>query len=70
MGKKGYDVVRNFYSAHELGRLTTAALVWLLPDVGLMLVGIFFLLYGLSSPVIHAAHTWEDRLEALRGLTK
>jgi len=59
----------------ERGRLLLVqplalGLVWLLPEIGLMLLGIFFLLYGLSSPVMHAAHAWEDRLGGLRGLSK
>jgi CDP-diacylglycerol--serine O-phosphatidyltransferase len=46
------------------------ALVWLAPQVALALLGTFYLLYGISSPVLAAAHAWEDRLAGLRGASK
>ena len=45
-------------------------LVWLTPDVALALLGTFYLLYGVVSPLLHAAHAWEHRLAGLRGASK
>jgi len=46
------------------------ALIWVAPELGLAVLGSFFVLYGLASPLLHAAHAWEDRLAGLRGASK
>ena len=53
-----------------IGQILALALIWLIPDLALALLGSFFLLYGLSSPLLHVVHEWENRLASLRGASK
>lgn len=46
------------------------ALVWLKPDLGLALLGSFYLLYGVASPILHVIQERESRFASMRGLSK
>jgi CDP-diacylglycerol---serine O-phosphatidyltransferase len=53
-----------------IGQFVALLLVWTVPDLALALMGTFFLVYGLTSPLLHVAHEWEDRRASLRGASK